>query len=153
LAAVSGEIDEREFDIVHRITPLSPTVPSLLARKCREIGVPFVVGPLNGGLAWPKGFEHVRRQEREWLSYFRGAYKLLPGYRSMRANAAAILAGSRDALEQMPREYRDRCFYIAENGIDVSRFGEPRARAARPNGSRSKWRLWEGWCRIRGRTC
>jgi glycosyltransferase involved in cell wall biosynthesis len=117
-----SRICAREFDIVHRITPLSPTVPSLIAAKCRRAGVPFVLGPLNGGVPWPRQFEAERRREKEWLSYMRGAYKLLPGYDSMRESAAAILIGSRDTWKQMPSRFRDKCVYIPENAIDPARF-------------------------------
>ncbi len=119
-----------EFDLVHRTIPLSPTLPSLLASRCRRAGVPFILGPLNGGLPWPKGFDHVRRQEKEWLSYVRSFYKLLPGYHSTRRDASAIIAGSRDVIEQMPAKYLDKCVYIPENAIDISRFVIRRTRRA-----------------------
>jgi glycosyltransferase involved in cell wall biosynthesis len=118
------ELKAGKYDLVHRITPLSPTVPSLLAKKLAKINVPFVVGPLNGGLPWPKGFDASRRKEREWLSYVRDAYKLLPGYRSMRRNASAMIIGSRATYEQMDSRYHDRCVYIPENAIDPQRFNQ-----------------------------
>lgn len=127
-----ARIRAREFDVVHRITPLSPTAPSSLSRKCRAAGVPFVLGPLNGGVPWPKGFDSARRREKEWLSYIRGAYRLLPGYRSTRESASAIIVGSRDTLAQVPARYREKCVYIPENAVDLSRFGAALARAAPP---------------------
>lgn len=111
-----------EFDVVHRLTPLSPVTPSLLARRCARAGVPFVLGPLNGGLPWPRGFEALRHKEREWLSYLRGASCMLPGFRSTRESAAAIIAGSRSTLAELPERYLLRTVYVPENAIDPSRF-------------------------------
>jgi glycosyltransferase involved in cell wall biosynthesis len=112
-----------EFDVVHRLTPLSPATPSPIARRCRRSGVPFVVGPLNGGLPWPRGFGRVRVAEGEWLGFVRAAHRLLPGYWSMRANASAIIVGSRNAWSEVPARYREKAVYIAENAVDPDRFG------------------------------
>jgi glycosyltransferase involved in cell wall biosynthesis len=111
-----------EYDVVHRLTPLTPTAPSLIARRCRAAGVPFVLGPLNGGLPWPPGFDDVRRSEREWLSYVRAGYKLLPGYRSTRSAAAAVLTGSRATHEQLGERWLPKAVYVPENGVDLARF-------------------------------
>ena len=50
----SARIKAREFNIVHRITPLSPTAQSIIGRRLARLGIPFVIGPLNGGVPWPK---------------------------------------------------------------------------------------------------
>ena len=123
-------IRRREFDIVHRLTPLSPTTPSLLAPRCRKAGVPFVLGPLNGGVPWPPEFDSARRKEKEWLSYVRNVYKLAPGYHATRRAASALIIGSRDTWNLEPPSWRRKCVYIPENGIDPSRFSRRRGRRA-----------------------
>jgi len=115
-------IQKGEFDIVHRVTPLSPSVPSTLANKCAKAGTPFIVGPLNGGVPWPKEFSQLMRQESEWLTYIRSAYKLLPGYKSTLKHSAALIAGSQYTLGELPDEFKDKSFYLPENGIDLNRF-------------------------------
>ncbi|HVU52788.1 MAG TPA: glycosyltransferase family 4 protein [Polyangia bacterium] len=123
-------IERREFSVVHRITPLSPTIPSLVARRCRRAGVPFVWGPINGGIAWPPGFEGVIRAEGEWLSYLRGAHRLLPESRATRSAASAIIVASKATLSELG-PYADKCVYIPENAVDPARFPRPaRAPAA-----------------------
>ncbi|MEL6498760.1 MAG: glycosyltransferase family 4 protein [Planctomycetota bacterium] len=119
-----------EFSLVHRLTPLSPTLPSLLAPKLRRIGVPFVWGPINGGVPWPAAFDRERRREREWLSYVRGAYRLLPGYGGTRRCASALICGSRYTASEVASAHRPRVVYVPENAIDPGRFAERRTRRA-----------------------
>lgn len=117
-----GEAIRRgEVDLVHRLTPLTPTAPSPLHRQCLTAGVPFILGPLNGGLPWPQGYADVRLKEKEWLSYVRSAYKLLPGVRSTIARASAVIAGSRHTQKELSElGRRQDVLYMPENGISES---------------------------------
>lgn len=117
------DIMSGRWDLVHRITPLSPTIPSFfLARVCKQAGVPLVLGPLNGGVPWPSQFRRALFAEGEFLAYVRSAYKLLPGYRSTLRHASAIIVGSGDTRDQMPPAVHDKLVYIAENAVDIARF-------------------------------
>jgi glycosyltransferase involved in cell wall biosynthesis len=120
-----------EFDLVHRLTPMSPTLPSPIARFSP---VPFVLGPLNGGLRWPKGYEEERSREKEWLVKLREAYRLLPFYRSTYARSAAVLAGFQHTIDDLPESAKSRALNFPEVGVDPSLFNDsaPEARGTSP---------------------
>lgn len=119
-----------KYDLVHRVTPLSPTHQSTIAKRLKGCGVPFIIGPLNGGVPWPKGFMDRQHAEREWLAHIRSMYKWMPGYRSTLENAAAIICGSKYTLSEIPDWAQNKCIYIPENAADPDRFNAPRTRSA-----------------------
>lgn len=110
-----------EFDVIHRVTPMSPTHPSPIA-SLRPAEVPFVIGPLNGGLPWPSEFEAELREEREYLTKLRGVYRYLPYAKSTLKKASAILASFDHTVDQMPADARARTVDFPEVGIDPHLF-------------------------------
>ena len=127
-----GRLAAGEFDVVHRILPLSPTTPSWIAGKLKKIRVPFVLGPLNGGVPWPKGFEDVRRAEKDGAGRLRSLYRFLPGIHRTRVDASAIIAGARSTLNELPTALHEKCVFIPENAIDTNRFDLLPRSARRP---------------------
>ena len=116
-----------EFDLVQRITPMSPTLASWMAHRCP---VPFVVGPLNGNLPWSPLFTAELKREREWLSKLRSAYKVLPYRRSTYADTAAILAAFDHTIADLPDAARAKTINFPEVGIDPERFALPQRSAS-----------------------
>ena len=110
-----------EFDLVHRASPMSPTVASPIAKRCP---VPFVIGPVLGGLPWPQQFKGEMRREGEWMNYFRSAHRFLPYYASTYRNAAAILAGYAHTVGDIPKRDHDRVIEFSEGGIHPEDFPE-----------------------------
>ncbi|MBV8884983.1 MAG: glycosyltransferase family 4 protein [Chroococcidiopsidaceae cyanobacterium CP_BM_RX_35] len=111
-----------KFDLVHRITPMSPTQPSPIAKLSP---IPFVLGPLNGNLPWPKQFQAEQKREREWLSNFRSAYKWLPYYRSTYRDSACILAAFEHTIADLPDSTKSKTINYPEVGIDPELFSCP----------------------------
>jgi glycosyltransferase involved in cell wall biosynthesis len=127
------EIRRGQFDVVHRITPNSPVTTSFLAGRCREAGVPFIMGPINGGVPWPKEYPHLAKAERDWLAPLRKLARLNPGYWSTRRAASAILLGSRYAAQDLPACFHEKGMILSENAVDADAFTpEKRQEAKRP---------------------
>ena len=111
-----GRILSGEFDVVLRLIPMAPTMPSPFARFLRNGPIPFVVGPLNGGLPWPPGFSQLEKQ-KEWIANLRNVYRYLPFARSTYRYASAIIAASSQVYSEFV-QYREKLFFIPEPGID-----------------------------------
>ena len=105
-----------EFDVVLRVLPMSPVVPSPFSFLLRKGPIPFVIGPLNGGLPWPRGFSQLENQ-KEWVSHLRDLYKYLPFSRSTYRHAAAIIAASSQTYSEFAA-YPDKLFFVPEPGIN-----------------------------------
>jgi glycosyltransferase involved in cell wall biosynthesis len=110
------------FDIVHRITPMSPALPSPIAQWSQT---PFVLGPLNGNLPWPKEFMAEQLREREWMRGLRRAYKYLPYSRSTFARSRAILAAFDHTIADLPVDAKPRSINFPEVGINPTLFWRP----------------------------
>jgi glycosyltransferase involved in cell wall biosynthesis len=107
-----------EFDVVMRLLPANPVLPSPFPYLLRNCSVPFVIGPINGGLPWPQGFSQAESQ-RSWIDSLRNLYRFLPFSRSTFRRAAAIIAGSSQTYAEFCAN-REKLFFIAENGVNRS---------------------------------
>jgi len=105
-----------EFDVVFRLLPANPVIPTPLPFLLRKTSVPVVIGPINGGLPWPPGFQQAQRQ-KSWIDNLRCLYRHLPFAKSSYRRAAAIIAGSSQTFAEFAA-YGDKLFYVPENGID-----------------------------------
>ena len=130
------ELRRGDFDIVHRLTPMTPTMPSPMATWSP---VHFVIGPLNGGLKWPLAFRDELAREREWLSYVRGVHKILPYRGSTFRKSGAILAAFQHTVDDLPTYSKPRVINFPEVGIDPAIFHDE----SRPN-SKQKTILFAG---------
>ena len=98
-----------EFDVVLRLLPMTAVLPSPFAFFLRKGPIPFVIGPINGGLP-------VRRVSarptirRQWISSLRNLYRFLPFARSTYRHAAAIIAASSQTYAEFAA-YRDKLFF------------------------------------------
>jgi glycosyltransferase involved in cell wall biosynthesis len=104
-----------EFDVVLRVVPMTAVLPSPFAFFLRKGPIPFVIGPVNGGLPFVGGFSQANNQ-REWISGLRSLYRYLPFARSTYRNATAIIVASSQTYAEFVK-YRDKMFFVPENSI------------------------------------
>jgi glycosyltransferase involved in cell wall biosynthesis len=116
-----------DFDVVLRVMPMASVLPSPFAYFLRKGPIPFVIGPIQGGLPWPPGFSQLDNQ-KEWIARLRNLYRFMPFARSTYRHATAIIVASSATYSQFP-QYREKLFFIPEPGIDLSVCSEsPRQR-------------------------
>lgn len=107
-----------KFDIVLRLSPVNSVIPSAFPTFLRNLPTPFVIGPINGGLPWPKGFSQADNQ-KAGIDNLRNMYRFLPFARSTYRRAAAIIAGSSQTYAEFAA-HREKLFFVPENGVSRS---------------------------------
>ena len=48
---LKAKLKAKEFDLVHRLTPMSVELKSKLARRLKRLGIPYVIGPIKQNVA------------------------------------------------------------------------------------------------------
>ena len=71
-----------EFDVVLRIVPMTAVLPSPFAFFLRKGPIPFVIGPINGGLPLACRVSARLDNQKEWISSLRDLYRY-PAFRSL----------------------------------------------------------------------
>jgi glycosyltransferase involved in cell wall biosynthesis len=109
-------IREQNISVIHQPIPISPRFPSALF----GLGVPVVIGPLNGGMEYPAAFRNkeswISRTTVGFLKLFADAgNSLLPG----KKRAAVVLVANERTRNALPKGIRGRVIEMNENGVDI----------------------------------
>jgi glycosyltransferase involved in cell wall biosynthesis len=119
-------VRQKDYDLVHAMTPILPRYPVKIIEACRE--VPFLLGPVNGGVPFPEGFTDVARKEFARFNFLRIFSRMLPGYANTYKKADKVLAGSTYTMNMLKDlfgiDHHISLFY--ENGILNDFIGKPR---------------------------
>ena len=116
---VRNLIRTQPIDVIHQPIPISPRFPSALF----SMGIPVVIGPLNGGMDFPEAFRSndspISRAAVAFFKLFTNAgNNLLPG----KKHAAVLLVANERTRNALPRGVRGRVIEMNENGVDIGAF-------------------------------
>jgi glycosyltransferase involved in cell wall biosynthesis len=121
-------VQSQKIDVVHQPIFVSPKAPSLIF----DVGVPVVMGPMNGGMNYPPAFRHLEgrfvivavRIGRLFSNFMN---RLMPG----KQRAATLLVANPRTRQALPQGVRGRVIELVENGVDVSLW-QPKQYPAEP---------------------
>ena len=110
-------IPEHRINIVHQPIPVSPKMPSLIS----GLGVPVIIGPMNGGMDYPPAF---RGQESNLTYFFIHVGRnlsnlvnlLIPGKR----RAKVLLVANPRTRLALPHCPQAQVVELPENGVDLN---------------------------------
>lgn len=110
-------VAEGKADIIHQPIPVSPRAPSAIY----GFGIPVVIGPMNGNMSFPDGYEDYQPSwERRMIGFsrlFAGlANRIIPG----KTRAAALLVANERTRKGLPVANHPRVISLVENGVDFS---------------------------------
>ena len=121
-------IVRHRIDVIHQPTPVSPKEPSLLG----NLGVPLVIGPMNGGMTYAPGFSRLETPlSRIFIAVARSLSNLVHVAIDGKRRAAVLLVSNERTKQALPRGCQGKVVELVENGVDLDLFSsraEPRRR-------------------------
>ena len=126
---VKKVIKLHQINIVHEPTPVSAKQPSILF----GLGVPVLIGPLNGGMNFPKAFSYMQNK------YENAMYRLVrllsnivnvvvPG----KLLADMILVANQRTRNALPVLITGKVKELVENGVDLQLWNHPKTNHNNP---------------------
>ena len=109
-------VAEQQINVVHQPIPVSPRAPSFICR----VGVPVVMGPLNGGMNYPPAF----RRDESWFTQLavrlgrdsaNVVNRMIPGKKLARF----VLVANERTRAALPTCVAGRVVVVPENGVDL----------------------------------
>jgi glycosyltransferase involved in cell wall biosynthesis len=110
-------IQAHQITLIHQPLPVSPKEPSMIF----GMGVPVVIGPMNGGMEYPPAFGKME----SWLTYTvirlgRRFSALLNWVMPGKRQAAVLLVANRRTQNALPSGITGQVIELVENGVDLS---------------------------------
>lgn len=114
------------IELVHQPTPISPRQPSGIY----GLGVPVVIGPMNGNMRFPPAFDHMENGfERVAVVFGKAlnpiANRLVPG----KHEADVLLVSNDRTAEALPAGHRGKVVHLVANAVDLGEWDAPAGRA------------------------
>lgn len=111
-------IRDKQIDVIHEPAPVSATQPSAMF----ALGVPVIIGPMNGGMTFPKAFAHMsgvlEKMVYKLVGWVATLYNLLiPG----KFFANKLLVANQRTADSLPRFRLGEVELLVENGVFASR--------------------------------
>jgi glycosyltransferase involved in cell wall biosynthesis len=117
-------VRDQEISVIHQPIPVSPKEPSLMY----GMGVPVIIGPMNGGMDYPPAFRKEQSATAR-LAIATGRRlgnlmnRLMPGKRE----AALLLVANERTRAALPHGACSRVAMLVENGVDLDLWKNPRS--------------------------
>jgi glycosyltransferase involved in cell wall biosynthesis len=121
-----------QVNVVHQPIPVSPRAPSFICK----LGVPVVLGPMNGGMDYPQAFRTVESWfTRASIAIGRSGSNFINRVIPGKKLASFVLVANERTRLALPACIEGKVVEIPENGVDLDLWAVPVSNPAlvRPN--------------------
>jgi glycosyltransferase involved in cell wall biosynthesis len=113
---VRGLIAAHHVNVVHQPIPVSPLAPSFIYK----LGVPVIIGPMNGGMDYPEAFRNVESWlTRASISLGRSCANLVNRAIPGKKLASFVLVANQRTRLALPSCVQGNVVEVPENGVDL----------------------------------